>query len=196
MSQQLIEYARTGDIENLKKLLKEDVDVNIRDAEGRTAVLEATRYNYPKIVDILIQHGADVNIQDLYRNNVLLHAGATGYLEIVKLAIAAGADTKLTNRYGGIAIIPAAERAHVEVIEELLTYSDSDVNHINNLHWTALMEAVILGDGGVRHQKAVEVLLKHGADPNIADRDGITPLQHAEQLGYTEIALLLKAADA
>lgn len=192
MEQELIEYARLGDTENVIRKIHEGADVNACDPEGRTAVLEATRYNFPDTVKALIEYGADVNIQDIYRNNVLLHAGAAGSLAIVKLAIAAGADTKLTNRYGGIAIIPAAERAHVEVIEELLKYSDSDVNHINNLHWTALMEAVILGNGGIRHQETVKVLLKYNADINIADRDGVTPLEHAYKLGFKEIASLLE----
>ena len=67
-----------------------------------------------------------------------------------------------------------------------------DVNHVNDLGWTALLEAVILGDGGARHQEIVRILLAAGADPAIADSDGVTPLQHAEQRGYHEIAALLR----
>ena len=45
-------------------------------------------------------------------------------------------------------MIPASERGHVEVVRYLLEETDVDVDHVNNLGWTALLEAVILGDGG------------------------------------------------
>ncbi|WP_374020894.1 ankyrin repeat domain-containing protein [Paenibacillus thiaminolyticus] len=108
----------------------------------------------------------------------------------------AGADTRRTNRFGGTALIPAAERGHIAVVEELLTHSDVDVNHINNLGWTALLEAIILSDGGATHQRIVKLLLDHGADPRIADKDGVTPLAHAAKRRYREIEKLLTEAIA
>jgi uncharacterized protein len=92
--------------------------------------------------------------------------------------------------------ILAAERGHVEVVRELLTRSDVEVNHINNLGWTALLEAVILGEGKVAHQQIVQLLVDHGADVQIADKDGVTPLQHARRRGFTEIANTLAKAGA
>lgn len=154
--------------------------------------MAATYNNKIDTVETLIKKGADINIRDHSLNNVLLYAGAEGLLEIVKLAIAADADTALTNRFGGTALIPAAERGHVEVVEELLTHSDIDVNHINHLHWTALLEAVILGDGGEKHQKIVQMLVDHGADVHIADGDGVTALEHAQKRGFQEIEDILK----
>jgi ankyrin repeat protein len=58
-----------------------------------------------------------------------------------------------------------------------------DVNHVNDLGWTALLEAVILGDGGERHQQIVGILLDAGADRSIADRDGVTAFEHARHKG-------------
>ena len=147
MNQQLIMLAEKGDTENVLKLLEEGANINTTDGNGRTAVLAATYSNKVETVKVLIQKGADINIRDNNLENVLLHAGAKGLLDIVKLAIDAGADTKITNRFGGTALIPACERGHVEVVKELLTHSDIDVNHINFLHWTALLEAVVLGNG-------------------------------------------------
>jgi ankyrin repeat protein len=196
MDQQLIGLAEKGDTENVLKLLEEGANINATDGLGRTAVMAATYNNKVDTVKALIQNGADINIRDNNLENVLLHAGAKGLLEIVKLAIDAGADTKLTNRFGGTALIPASERGHVEVVKELLTHSDIDVNHINNLHWTALIEAVILGDGGDKHQKIVQLLVDHGADVNIGDRDGITPLKHAQSRGFREIENILQQAGA
>ncbi|MCS7464844.1 ankyrin repeat domain-containing protein [Paenibacillus doosanensis] len=196
MNQSLIVSAETGDTDNVLKLLQEGADINATDERGRTAVMAAAYNNKADTVKALIGHGADINLRDSSLNNVLLYAGAEGYLDIVKLAIAAGADTRLTNRFGGTALIPASERGHVEVVQELLAHSDIDVNHINNLHWTALLEAVILGSGGERHQSIVRLLVDHGADVKLGDRDGITPLEHAQNRGFREIAAILQKAGA
>jgi len=154
-------------------------------------VLAATRANRIETVGALISAGADINIRDDLKDNPFLYAGAQGLLDILRLLIAAGADTRITNRFGGTALIPAAERGHVEVVEELLTHTDVDVNHINNLGWTALLEAVVLSDGGPRHQQIVQLLIDHAADVTIADKDGVTPLQHAHKRGFAEIARIL-----
>ena len=156
--------------------------------------MAATHGNQVDIVRALIEAGADINIRDNRMDNPFLYAGAEGLLEILKLTIDAGADTKLTNRFGGTALIPAAERGHVEIVRELLTRTDVDVNHINDLGWTALLEAIILSNGGERHQQIVQLLVDHGADVNIPDGNGVTPLAHARQRGYQQIIeILLKA---
>ncbi|MWV42153.1 hypothetical protein GRF59_00785 [Paenibacillus sp. HJL G12] len=196
MNQPLILSAEKGDLDSVLKLLQNGADIDAVDDRGRTATMAATYNHKPEMVKLLIEKGADINIRDHNLNNVLLYAGAEGMLDIVKLAIDAGANTKLTNRFGGTALIPASERGHVDVVEELLTRSDIDVNHINQLHWTALLEAVILGSGGEKHQKIVKLLVDHGADVHIADRDGITPLQHAQNRGYEAIERILKNSGA
>jgi ankyrin repeat protein len=193
MHQALFRAAEQGDTAAIQRLLADGAPINAQDERGRTAVLIATHARQTDAVRTLIEAGADINIRDQRSDNVLLYAGAEGLLDILRLAIAAGADTRITNRFGGTALIPAAERGHVEVVRELLTTSDVDVNHINNLGWTALLEAVILSDGGPRHQQIVQLLLEHGADPTIADKDDVTPLEHARQRGYTAIETLLTA---
>jgi len=120
---------------------------------------------------------------------------ARGHLEILKLTLAHGADLKSTNRYGGTALIPAAERGHVETVRTLIE-AGVDVDHVNRLGWTALLEAIILGDGGPRHREIVNLLIGAGADVNLADGSGVTPLQHARSAGYAEITEALTAAGA
>ena len=71
-----------------------------------------------------------------------------------------------------------------------------DIDHINRLGWTALLEAVILSDGGPRHQEIVRLLVKAGADVNLADKDGVSPLRHARQRSYAEIVKTLETAGA
>ncbi|AVF26498.1 ankyrin-repeat containing protein [Paenibacillus larvae subsp. larvae] len=196
MNDELIFLAEKGDTENVLNLLNDGADINATDGHGRTAVMAATYNNKVDTVKVLIQKGADINIRDNNLDNVLLYAGAEGLLEIVKLAIDAGADTKITNRFGGTALIPASERGHVDIVKELLTHSDIDVNHVNNLYWTALLEAVILGDGGENYQKIIQLLVDHGADVHIGDRDGIPPLKHAQKRGFQEIESILKKSGA
>ncbi len=99
-------------------------------------------------------------------------------------------DVTRTNRFGGTALIPAADRGHVEMVRALLL-TDVDIDHVNDLGWTALLEAVILGDGGHAHQEIVRLLVAAGARTDIADRDGVTPLEHARRAGHDEIAELL-----
>ncbi|CAN7546980.1 ankyrin repeat domain-containing protein [Paenibacillus sp. LjRoot153] len=196
MSQALIAAVERGDIEELQQLLEKKVNLNERDTRGRTAIMAATHANNPKIVKILIEAGADINLKDDRHDNPFLYAGAEGLLQILKLLIEAGADTKLTNRYGGNALIPAAEKGYVENVSVLLSTTDVDVNHINNLGWTALLEVTILSNGGPKHQQITRLLIDHGANVNIADRDAVTPLQHAKRNGFTEIEQILKNAGA
>jgi hypothetical protein len=196
MDQNLIAAAGKGDLARISVLLKDGTNVNARDAQGRTPVMAAAYARNPGAVEALLRAGADVNARDEMLNNPFLYAGAEGMLDIVRLAAAAGADPRLTNRYGGTALIPAAERGHVEVVDWLLANTKVEVNHVNRLGWTALLEAIVLSDGGPRHQRIVALLIRHGADVNLADRDGRTPLYHARSRGYTEIGALLEAAGA
>jgi len=130
------------------------------------------------------------------KDNPFLYAGAEGLLPILKLTIDAQADTKLTNRFGGTALIPAADRGHVEIVKELLTKTDIDVNYVNNLGWTALLEAIVLGEGGASHTEIVRLLVQHGADVTIADKNGVTPLNHARQKGFAQVVKILENAGA
>ncbi|MBI5651339.1 MAG: ankyrin repeat domain-containing protein [Chloroflexi bacterium] len=196
MNDQLIQAAERGDTQTVMQLQTAGANINARDARGRTPVMAATHRNQVETVRALLQAGADVNIRDQQLDNPFLYAGAEGLLEILQLCIAARADTQLTNRFGGTALIPAAERGHVAVVNELLTRTDVDVNHVNNLGWTALLEAIVLSDGGVKHQQIVQMLIDHKANVMIADKHGVTPLEHARRRGFTAIAQILERAGA
>ena len=196
MNEQLIAAAERGDTAAVLAMISAGANINAQDGCGCTPVMAATHGNHADTVRALIQAGADINLRDGRRDNVLLYAGAEGLLDILRLAIAASADTRITNRFGGTALIPAAERGHVEVVRELLTHSDVDVNHVNNLGWTALLEAIVLSDGGPRHQEIVHLLIAHGANVNLPDKDGKTPLQLARQRGFAPIERMLAQARA
>ena len=192
----LHDAASAGDLPTLRARIAAGADLDARDDVGRTAVMAATIARQVEAVRVLLDAGADVDIRDDRLDNPFLYAGAEGLLDILRLANEAGADPAITNRFGGIALIPASERGHVEVVRYLLEETDVDVDHVNNLGWTALLEAIILSDGGPAHREIVALLIEAGADVDLADRDGVTPLAHARSRGYTEIAALLEAEGA
>jgi uncharacterized protein len=196
IDEQLLLAAERGETQRVLDLLQHGAAINVQDEQGRTPVMRATYASQTVTVDALIRAGADIDLRDNNLDNPLNYASAEGLLDIVRLAIDAHADTRLTNRFGGVSLIPAAERGYVEIVRELLTRSDVEVNHVNNLGWTALLEAIILGKGELAHQQIVQLLVDHGADVHLADKDGITPLQHARRRGFTAIASTLAKAGA
>ena len=98
----------------------------------------------------------------------------------------------MTSVYEGTALIAAAHLGHHEVVRRLID-GGAPLDHINNLNWTALIEAVVLGDGGSDHIATVRALVEAGADITIGNRDGVTPLSHAQARGYVEIAEIIAA---
>jgi uncharacterized protein len=168
-------------------------DLNARNDIGESPLLIAVQQNQIEIATALIQAGADINVRAKNQDTPWLLAGALGRTEIIRVMIPADPDFSIRNRYGGNALIPACERGHVETIELLLT-TKIDVDHVNSLGWTCLLEIVILGDGGARHQQAAKLVLAAGANPNLADKDDVTPLAHARINGQTEVGASIAAA--
>ena len=187
----LLDAAAKGDAGAVEKALAAGVNVNVRDAGGRTPLLLATQGNHIETARLLVVAGADVNARDDIQDSPYLYAGAHGRTEILRMTLAAGADLKSVNRYGGTALIPACHYGHVETVKALLA-TKIDIDHANRLGWTALLEAVILGDGGPAHTEIVRLLLAAGANARIADRDGVTPLEHAKRRGFTSMMRLLE----
>ncbi len=192
-AQSLHEAAASGDVATVTKLVEAKVPLDEKDSGGQTALLIAVQNNQVNVANILIEAGANINAQANNRDTPWLLAGASGRTEIIRAMIPVGPDFSIRNRYGGNALIPACERGHVETIALLLT-TRIDLNHVNNLGWTCLLEIVILGDGGERHQRAAELVLAAGADPNLADGNDVTPLAHARARGQGKVAEIIAKA--
>jgi ankyrin repeat protein len=189
----LLAAVSSGDLAEVSRLIAAGTDLEQRDGQGQTPLLRAVAGNHVAVAKALLAAGASLNAQAANQDTPWLLAGASGRSEIVAAMLPLKPDLSLRNRYGGDALIPACERAHVETVKLLLT-SGIDVNHVNNLGWTCLLEIVILGDGGPRHQQVAKLVLDAGANPNLADKDGVSPLAHARKRGQSEVAKLITAA--
>lgn len=192
-SSSLIDAAAAGRADDVTRLVAAGAALETQDSQGRSALLLAVAGNHVAVARTLLDAGASPNTQAANRDTPWLLAGASGRAEIITAMLPRKPDLTIRNRYGGNALIPACERAHVETVKLLLT-SGIDVDHVNDLGWTCLLEIVILGDGGPRHQQVAKLVLDAGANPGLADKDGVTPLAHARQRGQSAVAALIEQA--
>jgi uncharacterized protein len=193
----LITAAERGEVHVVQRLLGQGARVDAQDSHGRTALIAAAYSNHLNVAEVLITAGADVNIQDITQQSAYLIATSEvgDDPRLLNLTLQNGGDVTSLDSYNGTGLIRAAERGHVEIIQALLA-TPIAVDHVNRLGWTALLEAIILGDGGMRHTEVVRLLVDGGADVNLADKAGVTPLAHARERGYVNIVNILEQANA
>jgi len=142
----------------------------------------------------LARGGADLGALENDRYDAVTIAAVADDEETLRVLLALGASARqVTSRYDGTALIAAAHPGHDGVVRQLIA-AGAPLDHVNNLHWTAVIEAVVLGDGGARHQATLRALLDAGASTKLADRNGRTPLELARARGYAEMVALLEAA--
>ena len=182
-----------GNINDARALIKDNADIEARDSAGRTPVIIAAFASHEDMVELLAGAGADLNAFDNQAYDVVTIAAVADDFPMLDRVLELGANAgNVTSPYEGTALIAAAHLGHHKVVDRLLE-AGAPVDHINNLQWTALIEAVVLGDGGPDHTETVRLLLQADADKTIGDSNGVTPLQHAMNRGYEEMVKLLKA---
>jgi ankyrin repeat protein len=188
--------AANGDVGEIERLIAEGEKPDIQDANSRTPLIVAAFRRQHGSARALIRLGANVNARDAQHYDILTIAAAHNDLEMLNLALDGGADfAAITSPYNGTALIAAAHRGHVDIVRALIA-AKAPLDLVNRLGWTALMEAVVLGNGGDNHVATVEALVKAGANVDIADRQGTTALEHARKRRYAEIVKILEAAGA
>lgn len=190
----LFKAAHDGDLGALQRALKQRARVDERDTRGRTPLHAATHAGQHAAIRALVAAGADINALDADRYDAVTIASVADDEQTLALLLSLGARAdQTTSRYDGTALIAAAHLGHDQVVQRLIA-AGAPLDHVNNLHWTAAIEAVVLGDGGPRHQRTLAALINAGANLNLADREGRTPLELARARGYGEMVRMLASA--
>jgi len=188
--------AHRGDLAAIQRLAVNKQALEARDSGGRTPLHVATFARQHQAVRVLLQAGADPAAFEQGRYDAVTIAAVADDESTLRVLLAGGASARLTtSRYDGTALIAAAHLGHDGVVRQLIQ-AGAPLNHVNNLHWTAVIEAIVLGDGGARHEATLKALLDAGASTQLADRNGETPLQLARARGYTAMVQMLHAAGA
>ena len=192
--------AHRGDVAGIDKIASASRDMkaelNAHDGNGRTPLHVATFARQSGAIRALVRAGASIDLLDRDIYDGITIAAVADDEETLRTLLALGASAKqVTSRYDGTALIAAAHLGHDGVVRQLIA-AGAPLDHVNNLHWTAVIESVVLGNGGPRHQATLKALIDAGANLQLADRQGNTPLQLARSRGYGEMVKLLEKAGA
>jgi ankyrin repeat protein len=208
----------------VKLLLDGGAEVKAAANEGVTPLHDAARNGYEAVVKLLLDGGAEVKAADNEGWTPLHDAARNGHEAVVKLLLDGGAEVKAADNEGWTALHVAAENGHETVVKLLLengaVVNSQDREYRNMLQAAAyngkhiLMELLtgkeinpdIQGEvfqgalqlGCIKdHMTVVEQLICQGANPNMVDEHGWTPLLCASwfQQGQILDYLLLNGGD-
>jgi ankyrin repeat protein len=190
----LFAAAARGDAAEIARLVSAGADVASRDANARTPLHVAAFASHRAAMRALVQAGADPNALDGDRYDIVTIAAVADDLSTLAMSLELGCSAKnVTSRYDGTALIASAHLGHVEVVRALIR-AGAPLDHVNNLGWTALIESIVLGDGGARHTATLKALVDAGANVNLPDGRGTTPRQLALRRNYLDMAAILEKA--
>ena len=188
--------AAKGDVAEIERLIKAGEKPNVQDSKSRTPLHVAAFAGKHAAARALIKLGANPNALEAQRYDIITIASVANDVEMLKLAIEGGGKaTNITSPYDGTALIAAAHLGHAEVVRTLIA-AKAPLDHVNNLGWTALIESIVLGNGGKNHTDTLKALVDAGASTKLADRQGATPLALARSRNYAEMVKILEAAGA
>jgi len=192
----LLAAAARGDAAAIKTLAAKGAQPDVRDGYRRTPLHVAAYGSHHDAMRALVAAGANPNALERDRYDIVTIAAVANDVPTLKVALELGCSAKnITSRYDGTALIAAAHLGHAEVVRMLIK-AGAPLDHVNNLGWTALIESIVLGDGGARHTETLSALVAAGANVNLADRHQQTPLTLARRRGHTEMVRILERAGA
>lgn len=172
--------ASQGDVEGVTLALMDGADINTRRGDfNNTPLLAAAREGYHAVVVELLNNTlgvvADVNATDKNNASALFISSQYGHTDVVKELIDHYASVDFPRAgFNDTPLFIASQNGHVNVVRELLASTRADVNRRDNDSNTALHVASEKGQLSV-----VQVLLQNGADPNMTNSLGNTPLHYA-----------------
>ncbi len=188
--------AHSGDLAKIENLIAQKADVNARDPYGRTPVHVAAYARQEGAIRALAKAGANLELLEKDRYDAITIAAVANDENTLRTLLSLGTSAKLTtSRYDGTALIAAAHLGHHGVVKQLIA-AGAPLDHVNNLHWTALIESIVLGDGGPRHVATLQSLVAAGANLQLADRNGNTPLKLAKSRNFRTMVEILEKAGA
>lgn len=190
----LLAAAARGDAAQIEALLAQGASPNVTDGYGRTPLHLAAYGGHHEAMRVLVAAGADPNALEHDRYDIVTIAAVADDVLTLQVALALGASaSNITGRNDGTALIAAAHLGHAEIVRTLIQ-ADAPLDHVNNLGWTALIESIVLGDGGPRHTETLNALVEAVANVNLIDPQGNTPLSLAQSRGYQEMVAILQRA--
>jgi ankyrin repeat protein len=192
----LLAAAARGDAAGIQSLVAKCAKPDVRDGYARTPLHVAAYGRHHEAMRALVAAGANPNALERDRYDIVTIAAVADDVATLKLALELGCSAKnVTSRYDGTALIAAVHLGHAEVVRTLIK-AGAPLDHVNNLGWTALIESIVLGDGGTRHTDTLKALVEAGANVNLADRNRQTPLTLARRRGFGEMVAVLERAGA
>ncbi len=193
------EAARNGQVDILKKLIADGIDVNTKSSQGNTALIIATDNSNStsniKTVKFLLESGANVNIHNNNGSTALAlatsHSNTTSNLETVRILLDSGADINFRSGKGNTALIIGTDNSNTtsnfETVK-LLLERKANVNIQNNNGNTALIFASSHSNS-TSSLETVKLLLDAGADINVQNNNGDTALTLASDFSTVELLL-------
>ena len=185
----LMDLARDGRADSLKELLAKtpDVDLEMQDNNGWTALTFAAASGQVSTIGILLDAGAKVDVRDNEEATPLVYAALEGHVDAVKLLLKHGASLDVCTSRGWTPLLAAIGRCKIPMVQYLLEQG-VDENQANDDGETALILAAANGQDAI-----VSLLLSHGAKVDAVDNYGWTALMVAAAYGRsTVLELLLK----
>ena len=192
----LLSACEEGDLFKVRQLIKEGCDVNTRGEHGTTPLIVAAIGGHNQVVEELIRKGARVNVKSNTQRTALWYASCNGHCSVVKTLCAAGADTNVQDQWGLTPLMCAAWRGRDEIVCELIR-AGASVNVVTSSEGLGVAAgSTALHFAADKNCSAVKRLCAAGADTNVQNQEGVTPLMRAVKRGSDEIVCELIRAGA